>query len=269
MQYEVFLKYHEDDATSSWGFAPIKTINQERSFNAFWSASGIFHDVFEHYMEGILPYYSGKGFMTLWGEMAASAHGLAYADIGIEAFKHRRGYKLGSRDYTIDTYQIIQEAIYDKKENPQDCVYIEYEGTKETCLVPHQKELDWDGCQVMDTIQSYEGSIDVYAKDKGVDYRDIIWKPGIRRNYIYGWKLAQKIIGKDVNHSYQVLDQFLEDWNDICVMFNVETLMLRDSDHGLNGIKFTVENKGKLKVTAKLVENYTGEEFDLDQLECY
>ncbi len=260
MRYEVILKYHQDNNSGLWGFAPINTINQNTSFNAFWGADGIFHDVLEHYTEGMIPYYSDKGFMTLWGEMCASAHGLAYRDIGINNFRYRINQ---GRDFCIDTFSYIQEYIYEKKQDPDLSPYIEFDGSKETCLVPYQKPTN--NYNLEDTIYTYHNRLDNFAKEKQVSYADFFWKPGIARNYIYGYKLAQKIIGRDENHSYNVLDEFLREWNEITKM-NPEHLWIDGSEFGLYGIKFIVENKGKLKITTSLIEDYSREEFNLNCL---
>lgn len=263
MRYEVILKYHQDDDSGLWGLVPINTINQDRSFNPFWGADGIFHDVFEHYTEGIIPYYSGKGFMTLWGEMCASGHALAYTNIGINNFRYR-GYS--RRDFCIDTFSYIEDYIYEKVQDSYSDPYMKFDGTIETCLLPYQKPSN--NYNLENIICIYYDQLDKIIKDKKFSYNGFFWKPGITRNYRYGYKLAQKIIGRDEVHSYDVLDNFLEKWNRITKL-DPKYLTIEDSEFGLYAIKFIVENKNKLKITTSLIEANTNKEFNIERLTSY
>lgn len=260
MRYEIILKYFQDDATGSWGLAPAGTINHDNGFNAFWGADGIFHDVFEHYVEGLLPYYSHQGFMTLWGEMCASGHGLAYHNLGINNFRYRQN---PNRDFTADTINEVQEVLYERGREEEP--YFRFDMSKETCLVPYQSYPN-RAYELGSTIGEYRYKVEQYAKEKEVNHKKLIWMPGIDRNYIYGWKRAQKIIGRDWEHSYQVLDDFLTRWHKFTTYNKAEHLWLDDSDHGFYGIRFTVENNGKLKVKEEVLENYTLEPYPLTAL---
>lgn len=269
MKYEVILKLHEDDATGSWGLAPIDTISNDTSFNAFWGADGIFHDVFEHYCEGILPYYRNKGFMTIWGEMCASGHAIAYRDLGIDNFRYRKNRV--ERDFKADTYSIIQEYIYELSRYNAYQTYAQFDVSSHTCLCPYQKQLSNRFLEC--TISDYELELNNYAEETDVrDYRKHIWIPGIKRNYRYGFKQAQKIIGKDKKHSYDVLDKFLIDWNNITKM-NPQSLFINSEDgeemHDVYGFKFVVENNGKLKITTTVIDDYTRTEHPIELLEQY
>lgn len=269
MRYEILLKLHEDDNTGEWGLAPVDTITNDTSFNAFWSPDGIFHDVFEHYCEGILPYYKNKGFMTIWGEMCASGHAVAYRDLGINSFRYRK-FGANERNFTADTYNIVQEYVYELSRYPSDEAYVEFDASADTCLCPYQKELSNRFLEV--TIDTYEAELDYYANEKGVKhYRKLIWVPGIKRNYRYGFKQAQKIIGKDKDHSYDVLDKFLTDWNNITKM-NPQSLLIDSEDgeeiYGVWGFNFVVENTGKLKVTTTVLDEYR-REHPIELLQCY
>lgn len=259
MQYEVTLKLHEDDATGNWGLAPVDTINTANAFNAFWNPEGIFHDVFEHYCEAILPYYSGKGFMTLWGEMCASGHALAYYDLGINSFRYRKGRT--DRDFCADTFTIVQEYIYEVAQGEQP--YIQFDFTKSTCLCPNQKSLhEWI---LNTTIDEYEYRLQSYSEERDVNPKSVIWQPGIRRNYTYGFKQGQKVVGKDRADSYDKLDKFLIEWNDI-TKTNPKELFIDDENAApIWGFKFKVSNKGKLKIITSIVDEFKNE-YPLNQL---
>lgn len=247
MQYEVILKYAVDDATGEYGLVPVKTLNAPTPFNSFWSPEGVFHDVFEHYFEGVNKYYNGEGFLQLWGEMCASAHAFAYYELGLESFRYRK-YR-PQRDFTIDTFASLQEAMSEPD------YYTDYGAQKETCLVPYQtlnKEL-W----------SVEAVVEEYKEKvlKKVKYNNpYVWIPGIARNYFYGFKQAQKIIGKDPMDSLEKMDEFLINWNKIC-KHDANNLGIEGSKYGLYGIKFRIKNTGKLSIKTTLVEEYTHEEF--------
>ena len=264
MRYEIILKYFQDDATGSWGLAPKGTINHDNGFNAFWGADGIFHDVFEHYVEGIHPYFSHNGFMTIWGEMCASGHALAYRNLGINNFRYRSN---PNRDFTADTIGEVQEVLYELGRG-QEPYFFRFDMSKETCLVPYQP-CPRNSYELGTTIREYRAQLESYAEEKDVNPRKAIWMPGIDRNYIYGWKRAQKIIGRDWEHSYQVLDDFLTRWHKFTTRNSAEHLWLDDSEYGFYGIRFTVENKGKLKVKEEVLECCTMNAYPLTALNSY
>lgn len=266
MRYEVILKYFQDESFGTWGLAPEKTIGHDTSFNAFWGSDGIFHDVFEHYMEGINPYYSNHGFMTIWGEMAASGHAIAYNEIGINSFRYRKHNAY--RDFKVDTLSVVEEYLYELKNDPKG-PYIEFDSFKESCLCPRQRiKYDYSTYNLESEISDYEYIVIDKAKSQNIKLKDVLWKPGIRRNYIYGYKQALKIIGSDKKHSYTVLDEFLEYWNNV-TKNSAEYLTIDRSEHGIYGIKFVVSNTKRLKIKTTLIENYTKLEYPIKHLSFY
>lgn len=260
MKYEVTLRYHQDDSTGTWGLAPTKTINNSTSFNAFWGADGIFHDVFEHYFEGNHKYYTGNGFMTLWGEMCASGHGIAYKNIGIDNFRYRKHRQ--QRDFKADTVGYVYEAIYEMGQYPDERPYTEFDMSKETCRAPYKNPKSYNDYNLESTISEYLCTVEDYCEKYGTE--NPLWMPGVARNYVHGFKTAEKIIGSDVKHSYTVLDDFLSTWNTVSKL-DPHYLFINGSDYGLKSINFKVSNFGKLKVKTTLIDDLDNK-FPLDCL---
>lgn len=265
MKYSVILKYHQSENSGTWGFAPIDTINSDVSFDPFWDASGIFHDVFEHWFEYKLKYFSGKAGMTLWGEMVASGVALAYRNLGINSFRFRKGRT--DRDYTADTIHYVKEAILEQASDRDILPYTEFDMTKETCLIPYQK-IAYNSYDLDSTIGEYLYQIETYGREKEVNHKKIIWTPGIERAYKFGYKLGNKIIGKDSDAAYYLMEDFLFNWNEISKT-DVEYLTICNSEHGLYGIKFDVATNPRLTVKIHLIENYTKNLYPIGELDSF
>lgn len=261
MKYEVILKLHEDDVTGTWGLCHPNTIGR---FNAFWGADGVFHDVFEHYFEGIHPYFSGKAELTLWGEMAASGHAIAYRNIGIDSFQYRKGFN--RRDFTADTMGYLQEAVYECKQEKTLEPYMEYSIDKSLCKVPYQK--DPDCSELHHWVNEY-----LYYVDKERDSENSLTskfirkvsKSCIKRCYYWGYKRAMKIISSDINNSYNVLQEFLETWNTICKSEPREIYIMDEDAYEVNKFKFIVSTTPKLMIKT-LVLDAIGNEYPLELL---
>ena len=66
----VRMKFFQDSDNGEWGLTHDDTQSGDECFNAFWSATGIFHDVFEHAHEHS-KYFRGEAALNVGGEMAA------------------------------------------------------------------------------------------------------------------------------------------------------------------------------------------------------
>ena len=65
----------QDDNTGDWG-AILKTC-RNTDFNYFWTHQGLFHDLIEHWFEGIHKYFKGKYAFNVGGELFAM--GISYS----------------------------------------------------------------------------------------------------------------------------------------------------------------------------------------------
>jgi hypothetical protein len=265
MRYEVKLRLHKDE-NGFWGLCHDNTVGQ---FNAFWDASGVFHDVFEHFFEGKYKYFQGD--LTLWGEMAASGAAIAYKSIGIDNFKYRGGFN--RRDFTADTKSILQDTVYGLKQEPYSPPYVEYPVDNYLCKVPYQKHPDdcyWASVYELDTwLSEYDSYInELREKDRPPQVRKFgrsISKTNIRNCYIWGWKQGMKILGEDHKHSYTFLNDFLEYWNTLTKQ-DPQSLFIDDESAGsIKYFKFVVNSYPKLKVKTTLIDDF-GNEYNLKKL---
>lgn len=244
MKYTITLLYQEDDATGYWGLIPEKA----PQFNSFWSPEGIFHDVFEHYCEG-LKYFSEP---TVWGEACATGHAIAYHELGLDTFKFRKWRN--SRDFKVDTIEYCKDMLVED--------YNEYPTCRATCEIPYQKPVH--SYTLESTISDYIYDLKYFMEKMKIKSEGKVWIPGIARAYRYGYRKARKIA--QAKNAYEVLDSFLNQWNILCKL-NPEYLDIENSKHGLHSIEFTVSVKNnELKVKQKLIEKYTFKKYNLNYL---
>lgn len=248
MKYEVTLRVHG-------GLVPHNAMNR---FEPFWSPDGIFHDVFEHWHEDVHPYFKGEAAFTLWGEMAASGAGVAYRKLGINNFRYRKYSQ--DRDFIIDTRLFLEDTIYEVKNHDDrtDEPYMEYSVDKVLCKVPYQKPLDHYSSY---DLYSWLGEYEYWVRENKQNENPLIKKfmksisyPHIQRCYLWGYNFATRLIDQDRDHSYKVLDQFLEDWNLICES-DVYDLRIDDEyAYPLHSIKFQVSSHPKLSIKTTLID---------------
>lgn len=249
MEYEVILKWHQDDGTGQWGVCHVDSVG---TFNAFWSPDGIFHDVFEHYFEDKHPYFSGKYAHTIYGEMAASGHAIAYRDIGIDNFKFRGAH--AHRNFTADTTHILMDWLYGYAKSP------EYPVDKELCRVPQQAYIR-NSYNLNTWINEYLGFYDNHIKDGRTIIRQIR-KSDIVDCYRWGYKRGLKLV-KDREHSYGVMNNFLEQWYRIT--FSISTALCRELyiddefAYPVRAFKFKVKTSPKLQVEQIIIDEARNE----------
>ena len=99
MEYKVQLQFFEDDATGYYGLAHKNSIDS--GFNAFFNGIGLFHDIMEHYFEGVHPNFSGKYAFNYGGEIAASGHSAWYI----------HGLGLLKRWTDLNSFQSIEDTF--------------------------------------------------------------------------------------------------------------------------------------------------------------
>lgn len=248
--YTVDLIMHEDDANGEVGLCHKNTVG---TFNAFWGADGIFHDVFEHYFEGMNRHFFNKKELTLWGEMCASGHAIAYKDIGIDSFQFRSSYK--GRDFTADTMGILNDAFYQIEHINEEYPYLEYSVDRELCGVPYQKQINhynldsWINDYLYSINQKRQSECKKVAK-----FAKSISRAKIKDCYIYGYKQAMKIIGNDKHDSYQKLEEFLQEWNTICKSSPRDLYIDDEFAYPIKGFNFVISNSGKLKIKTSIID---------------
>lgn len=265
MKYTVDLRIHEDERYGIRGLCPKSALDR---FEPFWGADGIFHDVFEHAHEEEHPYFKGDAAFTLWGEMVASGMAIAYKDIGIDNFRYR-GYGL-NRDFTADTRFILENAIYESRQEPDIEPYLEYPIDKKLCKIPYQKHLDgYSTYNLYTWIGEYDYWVEQNKKNENADIRKFMKSvsfPHIQRCYLWGYKRAKRIIGEDVKHSYLVLDKFLDTWHRICKGNEPSSLFINDETaYPLKTIRFIVNSRPKLSIKTVLIDDLHNE-YPFDKL---
>lgn len=263
MRYKVKLRLHEDD-NGFWGLCHENTVGK---FNAFWGADGVFHDVFEHYFEGHHKYFNAKAELTLWGEMAASGHGIAYRNIGIDSFRYRQGFS--RRDFTLDTKSVLENAVYEIEQEPDLEPWLEYPITHTLCLVPPQRKAIGGGSYALyHWISEYDYWISETRKHENLAVRKFaktISKSCMQRCYLWGWKRAMKIIGGDIEHSRKVLDEFLKTWHNITKSEVQSLYILDDYAYPIRNFVFTITTAPKLKIKTE-IEDEVGNSYNFNLL---
>ena len=234
MQYEVMLRLHKDD--SGRGLVPENAMG---IFNPFWSADGIFHDVFEHYFENNHPYFNGSNSFKIFGEMVASGHGAAYRDIGVNNFKYRDDK---NRSYIVDTTSLLQDWINGSAEDLEYpigvCPIPQRSAEKHTIRYYINEYLDWIEKNV--------------PEDKKKLRKQL--KNMVRRCYAWGFKRGEKIANGDKDHSYDYMNKFLDTWDEFSI-YDPFNLMIADEEaYPPMGFKFIITTRPKLHVETLVVD---------------
>lgn len=235
MIYNVKLRYFEDDATGSWGFAHEETF--DRGFNAFYSPDGIFHDVFEHYFEGQKKYFKGNNQCNILGEMVATAHKLYYYEMGINAFRYRDN-NISPSSWREDTEPLLHEYFGDEDS------WSDY--NLHDVGIPHQK--DPKSYNLDSAIYDYHS----YIKEEFPQYSKKLKLSWITNAYRRGYNMAEKKWGNQQNAAYQMMDKFLDEWHTFTRYAAADTLLIEGTDYALRAINFRVDTvKCKVKATVE------------------
>jgi hypothetical protein len=231
-RYEVILRLHEDDN----GLHGLCHDNAVGVFDAFWSADGVFHDVFEHYFEGQSPYFSGIYMHTIFGEMAASGAGIALRSLGIDSFRHRRA--TNGRDYTADTWYEVREAL------KEGCCNYPIDST--LCKVPWQSQPD--NYNYSSWLSEYEYKLNSLYNNNPEIIRQLRFG-SVRNCYAWGYKRVLKLI-KDRDKAYDNLDAFLMYWNDITKQSARDIGIHDEYAYELRSFKFKVYDDFEVETVA-------------------
>ena len=217
----VKLKLFEDD-NGMYGLAPDKTIE---SFDAFWrGATGIFHDVFEHWFEKEHKYFRGSYAMNIAGEVAAMG-ALAYYvyELGIGEKRSHDGRNFFDED------DIVRQTLYDMMEAMKSG-NSNYGNTFE-CRVPYQKKVD--SALLESIIQKHWTKISLYKRGKcdtyctpterevAINYRKTVqlWK--LKRLYRWGYRMAERKI-PNTYENLEMIQRFITYWNNFTKSHSAE-----------------------------------------------
>lgn len=231
--HTVELKFFEDDANGEWGLAHKNTIDGDMGsdgFNAFYDATGIFHDVFEHWFERKHKYFMGDYAMNIGGEMAAmGAMWYYYSDLGVtDRDMNPQSIYSMSEKMRRSTQDLVTEAIGEG--------YCNFGNTLES-NVPKQKqtedyELEYQINELILAVKKYnrdrynESSHDLVLNQSVIDerernkefgraYKKSVTKSKVANLHRWGYNMAQKL----VPHSWEnrgVLTEFISFWRAFC-----------------------------------------------------
>ncbi|NJO63186.1 MAG: hypothetical protein HC836_34695 [Richelia sp. RM2_1_2] len=225
----VDLIFFQDDANGEYGLAHKETYNENNAFNAFWSAIGMFHDVFEHAHEHTHKYFKGNYAMNLGGELAAMGSFWYYIDeLGISnRFPNDRSRWNPGESMRETTCSDMREAIKDG--------YCRYGYTLES-NVPKQKPVDncgledemrtyWDTIKDTHFTNDYKGSYD-YEQERefSISYKQSVSFGKIANLHRYGYRMAERMVPNN-KENYITLTEFIDFWNNFTKNNNAEELM--------------------------------------------
>jgi hypothetical protein len=217
--HETTLTFFCDNANGQWGVSHINTIKEDEgnAFNAFWSPLGIFHDVFEHYFEGVHRRFRGDAFRNVSGEVVAMGH-MTYYIYGLRSSaRYGDGPYYRGLDQTIidGTHSYIQEAIEDGHVNYGRCFYSNIPQQKRTRNYHLECLIDEHGYQVRKLR---------YKKDRWHSGDEQEWSREYKRSltytklascYRYGWKMAERLVPTN-EFNWQAVEDFYTYWGRVC-----------------------------------------------------
>lgn len=231
-EYTVNLKMFQDDATGEWGLAPSNSLNQDDSFNAFWSAEGLFHDVFEHYFEDEHIFFRGKNAFNVGGEVAAMGHRVYYYETF--GFENLIGNTYQGFDWAVvrTTSGMMEEAV----------IYGYHSfGSRLECGVPSRYSKLQCGYRLDTAISEHCYLKDQWIpggeyKKEGRAYLNSITDSKLERLYKWGYTEAE-LIASGTPENKATLSEFFDYWTKFCVRNTAESL--KDT---LSRLRFTVKN---------------------------
>jgi hypothetical protein len=269
MQYQVKLKHFQDDDTGTWGFTHLETYKEDYSFNAFYNAEGIMHDIFEHWFEGQLKYFKGDNICNVYGEMVASGVRVWMYTWGMfDVFDYRTNQFAG-RDRTF--YEDTESYIVEKLEDPDRSSFYPIHNIN----LPYQK--DTKDYNLEGIISDYW---DVLIGDHSVNtlHECGVYRSYIQNAYRYGYRLAERMFGKYAyagQYERQALCSWfykqLKFWHEYTERYNAEHLAIHDEyAYSLNYLQCTLHNhSSKLPIIKYQAVDAVGNVHPLDSLISY
>jgi hypothetical protein len=213
--YSTKLSLFQDDETGEYGLAHANAINDPcgENFNALWDGEGIFHDVFEHYFEGIHRHFTGQYAFNIAGEVAAMGH-MAYYVYGMGLYQRKGNtyYQKGQLMNMVDsTCYMMEEAISEGNFRFGDSFQV---------ALPRQKSVDSHSIEQMigahwEQIKATRPGSQVEGPDCLLDcvrYRQSVSKSKLMRLYRWGHKQAERI-APNTHQNVATLDGFIRFWS--------------------------------------------------------
>lgn len=243
----VDLRFFCDDANGEWGLAHADTIDIDTGFSAFWDGMGIFHDVFEHAHEHVHKYFRDDAAMNMGGEVAA---------MGAMWFYHNCcnvWNRLNPQSFYSPDETVINSTLGDMKDAIQGG-YCQY-GSELVCDVPKQKPtgdsiLEWIIREHYERVRDTKVSgYDKRERDYGRQYKKSVTYSKLARLYRYGYRMAQRLVGKDPGDLDVALADFIKYWNGFTKQNQAADLAMT-----FRGITFKIyrETGGGISWVAKL-----------------
>lgn len=211
----VVLDFFNDDATGDWGLTHRDTISYDQGFNAFWSAIGIFHDVWEHNHEYSNKYFRGKYAMNVGGEMAAMGALWYYRNkLGMYNSRLEDGYRTAADNMRETTGVLVEEAVR--------YGYSNFGATLESA-VPRQRPVDdyeledqidifWKNAR--DWNFSNEGT---YVSEDEIrwskEYKESVTRRKIADLHRWGFRNAERLVPDNWDNK-QTLCNFMTFWEE-------------------------------------------------------
>lgn len=233
MRYQVKLRIIRHEQDNYYGFdglLPDAAYHRD-TFDPFWSPEGIFHDIFEHWFEGVLPRFSGNREFSLYGEMVASAvKCYLYNRVGVDAFKFRNNIR--HRTFFEDTESMFYDLYHQEGSD--------YEPIPLFSTTLPERNNSWD-YPVEYVISNYLDEL----KDK-YGYKFMArHRKQIISSYRYGWRLADKLWGQDRGKSYEQLEYWLDTLNNLCKRDVVSLHVADEMAYPLKWLQATVNTEAK------------------------
>jgi hypothetical protein len=233
------------DSSANYGVTHSNAIDINTPFDAFWSAGGIFHDIWEHYFEGYHPYFKNSIF-NIGGEIAAIAHWYYYARMmGFTPRVWEGEVLIASIENIID---VTNSKM--KKYISYGCSYY---GDTLLCDVPYQNENRYIDPIILRHWQSIK-DVEVITKNpqeiqRGNNYKKSISLSKLQCLYRWGYSQAEKLVPNN-NHNLGALHEFYNAFRKITVKHNPEEL-----SYDFKGIEVKIQGGNKIEWDANFIKH--------------
>lgn len=250
MKHIVKLRFFCDDANGEYGLAHERTYSDNTPFNAFWSGTGMFHDVFEHWFEYEHKYFRGDAAMNVGGEMVAVGAMFYFIDeMGLSNRRPNSFFYSDAEAMRRVTESEILEAVCSGYTNFGDTL---------VCDVPKQKpsensELDYQCEKMFENIQKSELPSETESQEFELAkaYKTSVTLAKIKTLHRYGYNLAKRMF-PNTWENRNTLNEFIEYWSEFTN--NNEAEKLSDTFKGIDII--VTKRNGLLSWKAVLVPMY-------------
>lgn len=213
------------------GLFPDGAVRPGASFDPVWNGEAIFHDVFEHWHEGI-GFFKGPNALNLGGEMVASG-ALYYfqANLGVERFCGDNAGVVAetavfrnTRDLLIEAWTHGMKACRPPSICPKYGLILR-SGVPPQHPTPPSSNLEGVLAAYWSGVEDHAKTVSLHAVPRSAQvFRDSVTSARVNDLHRWGWHEASRSV-PSVDGNGDRLTAFIRFWNRFCTTYAAEDLV--------------------------------------------